>query len=214
MYLLLTVPRLLLAHLVHPRNLSSSLVDLKCPPPLAARLASSPFIAKHPFLNEANPSFGARGAVWCDGETNSVVRISRYTRTHNKFRYSYSRGTGRAHAWLGLGVRRVRLQLCRRGPRCASRAHAGTPSGSARASCPSRITRRTSWGPCGAKRSSEGGAGRAGRGGTFDKNGRRARRARSRGASGPHGRVGHARRARGCRKGLTRRAPMGSSKCT
>ena len=36
--------------------------------------------------------------------------------------------------------------------RRASRARAGTPPGPARASCPARITRRTSWGPCGAKK--------------------------------------------------------------
>ena len=37
-------------------------------------------------------------------------------------------------------------------PRRASRARAGAPSGSARASCPTKIARRTSWGPCGAKK--------------------------------------------------------------
>ena len=39
-------------------------------------------------------------------------------------------------------------------PRRASRARAGAPSGSARASCPTKIARRTSWGPCGAKKGS------------------------------------------------------------
>ena len=49
----------------------------------------------------------------------------------------------------GRGGPRVRTASPR--PRRASRARAGVPPGSARASRPARITRRTSWGPCGAE---------------------------------------------------------------
>ena len=88
-----------------------------------------------------------------------------------------------------------------------------SPTGSAQASCPTRITRRTSWGPC-AVRDEKGLLGRSRPLGSFDENGRRVRRARSRKTSEPRGRVGHSRRARRHRQGRSRRARMGGSNCS